>query len=507
MALNTNGSTPVYVPFSSRQQLLASLALQSTSRLSELVRISNFIFVPDEDQLINVTMADMVDKAHTLADTYFPEWTDRGKSDFGEFLVELFALFSEKDFYYINAFTNEGFLGKATIYSNVVLKAMTNGYMPKLFVSAKCKVNLEFPAGAELIVAPGNIVVSIPNTSLKYSNTEYLTIPQSAAPYFITADFAHGAYQTSTTNFNGKSVRISSKFVDISSITHAVNDTLWTRVNDFSHSASSDKHYMVLPEENGTFQIIYGTSGFGERPSLGSPTTTVYRVGSGTEGNVDNGLITSLSISPTVRPVTTFTQLTPAVGGQDAESIEDIRNHGSVYYRTQESIKGVRDCIEVLNSFPDINKSQALVFANNLYFYVIPESGLAATQEFLDEVQLRIKDQVVDFYIPGGVLTVYVPVTLNVNAYLLTGYDSISFIQQLTDFYLDYTNPLASAEYGKNFTLSDFVAKAIENIPGLQNITYNTVNGAAPADVVVDDHQILQAMTTSDITISIVNVS
>ena len=115
-----------------KEQLLQHFAGLDTSVLQKLYKYSNLLIIPDEDLLTNVTMSQMVEKAHSLADVYFPEWTDRSKSDFGQFLIELFALFSEKDFWYINAFANEGILRKMRSYSNVFSKVVSMGYSPTL---------------------------------------------------------------------------------------------------------------------------------------------------------------------------------------------------------------------------------------------------------------------------------------------------------------------------------------------------------------------------------------
>ena len=79
-----------------KEQLLAYFKTLDVATLERLQKYSKLLIIPDEDLLVNATMSQMVEKAHSLADTLFPEWTDRSKSDFGEFLVELFALFSEK---------------------------------------------------------------------------------------------------------------------------------------------------------------------------------------------------------------------------------------------------------------------------------------------------------------------------------------------------------------------------------------------------------------------------
>ena len=76
----------------SKEQLLQYFRGLDISTLEKLQKYSKMLIIPDEDLLVNATMSQMVEKAHSLADSLFPEWTDRSKSDFGEFLVEHRAL-------------------------------------------------------------------------------------------------------------------------------------------------------------------------------------------------------------------------------------------------------------------------------------------------------------------------------------------------------------------------------------------------------------------------------
>ena len=125
-----------------KEQLLQYFAGLDLSLLQKLEKYSKLLIIPDEDLLTYATMVQMVEKAHSVADSLFPEWTDRSKSDFGEFLVELIALFSEKDFWYLNAFANEGILRKMRSYSNAFSKASSLGYFPTVCTSAKATFNI-----------------------------------------------------------------------------------------------------------------------------------------------------------------------------------------------------------------------------------------------------------------------------------------------------------------------------------------------------------------------------
>lgn len=96
------------------QSLLNEFNRFDDETLEKLIVIADSILSPLDTELTSVDYASMlkeVFKPNGLADRYYREWTDRSKSDFGRFLVELFALFSDKNMFYINHFSREGFVG------------------------------------------------------------------------------------------------------------------------------------------------------------------------------------------------------------------------------------------------------------------------------------------------------------------------------------------------------------------------------------------------------------
>ena len=158
-----------------KETLLAYFSGLPLSTLQKLRRYSELLIIPEEDLLTNATMIQMVDKAHLLADSLFPEWTDRSKSDFGEFLVELFALFSEKDFWYINAFANESILRKAHSYSNVFAQVSALGYTPTLCKGATATFSLTFAAGNAATYKRGDLTVMVGD--IPFTNDEDFNVP------------------------------------------------------------------------------------------------------------------------------------------------------------------------------------------------------------------------------------------------------------------------------------------------------------------------------------------
>ena len=490
-----------------KTELLNSLSAYDIPTLTRLLALADKIITPDEDQLVNVTFEQMVAKAHSLADIHFPQWTDRSKSDFGEFLVELMALFSEKDFWYINAFANEHFLSRATLYSSVYAHVIVLGYRPTLYASASGRFQLTFAAGNSVTIEPGTIVVSPPDSDVQFTNKDTITVEAGAAPLDKTYTLYSGIYDSLATNFNGRSIEIGSPRIDLDSVTLTIDGLVWTQLETLAESDATDRHFIVVPDSDGKAVIAFGNNIFGLRPSVGDSCEVSFRYNTGTDGNLSSGTVTAIKNSPSTRTITAVTQLTDSEGGTDAESIEVMRNAGSIHFRTQGNIIGPSDMKDVLESQSDIHRAYSYSFASALYFHAIREDGVHATPEFLESVLDRIRETIRLDFDTYPVETAYITISeVTLEVYTLTGYTESEIISQMETLLEDYTDPLVNADFGSDFSLSEITESAVESIEGVQNIVWSTVNSVAAADVDVPHNQILEKMLLSAMNITVTYV-
>ena len=217
-----------------RTDLLKTLNTYDTAKLQKLVDVADKILLPDYESLVQVTFNDMITKAHSLADIHFPQWTDRTAADFGEFLVELFAMFSWKDFFYINIFNMESNLLTAKSYKNVYLLAKMLGYQPRLSKSSSVSFNVTFnnvPVGGT-VLKKGDLEITIANTDLVFTNSADVTI--AAGTSTVTIAMLSGRFRTQVGTYIGRSFRIPGNGVSADQLTtiQIGNDT-WTLVRIF----------------------------------------------------------------------------------------------------------------------------------------------------------------------------------------------------------------------------------------------------------------------------------
>lgn len=484
--------------------------------LQKLERYSEFLIIPDENLLTDTTMIQLVDRAHELADTLFPEWTDRSKSDFGEFLVELFAVFSEKDFWYINAFANEGILRKMRLYSNAFSQASALGYYPTLCRSSEAVFSITFAAGDEVTYGIGDLVINVAGT--KFTNDVAVTIPAQNSPRTVSMLLREGTYYYEDVPFNGFNIMLRKKNIDVNSIMVTIDELTWERVPNFGMSGNNSAHFMVLPEEDGSCTIYFGDHGFGMKPALGKSVRVGYRRCKGADGNVPYNEATVYSDLPS-RSVTAVEMQGDAQYGVYAESLTSIKEKAPLYFYTKRAAINEEVSESILNSFSFIYQSKVWRAGGEVHYKVIPTSGLP------DLVSSEISLLQQDFhpYIMLGFTPVYETNTykdlltcinpntskMKVTLYMVRGSDLEGagvIARQIMD---DITNPLISAKYGKGFVRSEVIALMMGNITGLQNVTFGyRLQGQTTfhtvSDVNIGDTDIFQAINQDDLIVEFI---
>ena len=330
----------------------------------------------------------MVDKAHLLADSLFPEWTDRSKSDFGEFLVELFALFSEKDFWYINAFANESILRKAHSYSNVFAQVSALGYTPTLCKGATATFSLSFAAGNAATYKRGDLTVMVGD--IPFTNDEAFSVP--AEETTLTLLLLHaGTFTSEDITFNGNSIFIRQKNIDVDSVFVQINNVEYTRVGTFGESDSDSTHFMVLPEEDGSVSIYFGHNGYGVQPALGSGIHVDFRTCDGSKQNFDFPTTMEVRVTDDLsqREVTGVTLMTAATGGSYAESLTSIQEKAPLMIGVQGTAVNTVSTEGLLNTLGFVKQSKVTLDGTTVSYRVIPTSG---SEEPTTEEQSKIYD-------------------------------------------------------------------------------------------------------------------
>jgi len=137
-----------------------------------------------------------------------------------------------------------------------------------------------------------------------------------------------------------------------------VNGVLWSEVHDFHGSAPRDRVYVARLNDDGSTSLNFGDGVHGARPATGTENIVAsYRKGIGAVGNVAAGQLTLLQTRPL--GVQGVTNPTPAMGGTDAETADDIRTNAALGLSTLGRIVSLQDYEDFARAFGGIAKALA----------------------------------------------------------------------------------------------------------------------------------------------------
>ena len=488
-----------------KAQIIASLSLLPLSKLEILNKYQEFLIVPTDDTMANVTMSQMVQKAHDLADVYFPDWTDRSETDFGEFLVQLMALFSEKDFWYINAFANQSLLTKMTVYSMAFIRSVELGYRADLFTAATAPFTVIFDAGAVTNYDKGQLIIQLADGT-KFTNSSVIALPLTIINYPLTTTLMQGAYNTETYSFNGRSVDLRKIKIDIETIDLYVEGVLWTKVEVFGSSGSSSTDYIVLPEEDGRCSIFFGEDGYGAKPIVGALIEVTYLNCTGVEGNVVTQTAT-VSKSVSTRIANAVTMNADATNGLDAATLGELKNKTLNYFNYRKAVLNEDSAKLWLMDQAEVSRAQVIITGNIVVFFFVNASGTTPSVTEIADVTARITPLISNGYFVNYAATTNINAsTIDVTLYYLTGYDAVEIESLAKQLIQDFTDPIVLAEYDEDFGLNDVSVLLLSKIPGLNNVTFNTVAGLPAADITVGPGEILDKIALTNITATMVAI-
>ena len=166
----------------------------------------------------------------------------------------------------------------------------------------------------------------------------------------------------------------------------AGSDTaLWRARRDLLNSSDSAEEFVVEVDNDGTAIIRFGDDIHGRRPEPGTEFVARYRVGNGSAGNI--GADSLIHIAKHIPEITFVGNPLPAQGGQDPESLEDVRQRAPVAYRVQERAVTPADYGEVTERYPDVQRAAATFRWTGSWhtvFLTVDRSGGAQVSEEFD---------------------------------------------------------------------------------------------------------------------------
>ena len=273
---------------------------------------------------------------------------------------------------------NEAFLDSAQIRGNVVTRAKLLGYTPRSTLAPKAIVNITVDVTSETGTIP--TILSLPrgtklNTIVDGEEYQYVVISNQNAQIvdntitktftFSNVTIVEGSYKTLLyrvdNDIENQKFQVSDRDSDTSTLRVRVRENeesssydIYTPFESLLNVNSTSKVYYLQENSNGFYEIYFGDSVTGYKPSNNNIITLdyVYTSGSESNGAITFSMVDSVSGYSNV----SITTLSKAAGGSDRETTESIRFNAPLTFTSQNRAVTSDDYRAIIQkSFSDID--------------------------------------------------------------------------------------------------------------------------------------------------------
>ena len=257
------------------------------------------------------------------------------------------------------------------------------------------------------------------------------------------------------------------------------NGAAWSDVPSLYGAGASQQVFATLNQSDGTTDVLFGDGVEGATLPTGQNNLQAnYRIGLGSSGNVAANTLTTLID----RPVGVYSVTNPeaATGGQDAQSIDDIRSNAPLTVLTLGRAVSLADYENYANTFAGIAKAYAVWIASG------PGQGVFLTVAGVDGAALptgnpTLSNLVTSLQNHGNPL---IPITIQSFVETLFGFSADlrydpayqqATVQAQVWKTLSSTYSFAERTFGQGVS-TDEISAVIQNVPGVIAVNVNGIN-------------------------------
>lgn len=332
-----------------------------------------------------------------------PEMTDHSESNILVIIVSIFSGIAEQLNYYIDNMAREAFITTARKYSSVVKHTKLIDYRIKASVpsSVDILVQLLDENGNPFVVTtptqvPINTIFTTNNGITFITIQDKIITPGNSMVTLIAQQksFNQNIDLGLTVGVVSETVNITSNYVD-GSMLITIGGEPWDLVSTLGFSGPYDKHFVIDISELGNAYIQFGDGLNGMIPTGNQPILVDYYTTTGISGNVDANTITSSNFDFTITGANSVIITNPiaSVGGNNYQTIEQIRRSAPLSLRTLDKGVTLQDYIDIAKLAPGVDKSDAKFDCNTgINIYISPVNGgiaqtalLQSTHDFIEE--------------------------------------------------------------------------------------------------------------------------
>lgn len=340
-----------------------------------------------------------------------PEYTDTSETDAGIVILEALANGLDILSLYLDVIANDVILPTTQDRSIAVILARCLGYIPyNQTASEYPQVFVLSDVREESTLIPKGTVVktkeSFDLATLYFETMKDFIIPSGVkgdekdedGNYLYTVQVQHGTsvYQDVIGTSSGaplQSFKLNYTGVLIDTIELYINEgkgqELWTRVDSFLDYDETSRVYMTSVDEFDVCTIEFGNGLKGKIPtSYPNGIIANYRVGGGSVGNVNSGIITELDSS--IAYVESTFNLEATTLGHDKESLDSIKENAPASFRSRDRLVTLEDYEDLLRmNFYDLLRVKALRDADDkklAHIYYMLREGYSMNSDLVSRI-------------------------------------------------------------------------------------------------------------------------
>jgi len=325
-------------------------------------------------------------------------WKDIYRSSTGSMLIEFLAYVLNLSLFYVERRAEESYLPTAQNLSSVKNLVSLLNYQPKRKTSAIGNLQFTLSGALSEIVFIPKYTECESTTGIKYLTNESSAIQKGQTTVTVSSIQGELA-QIELTSDGTLSQEFLINNTDVENsgntsnptFTIIVDGTEWTLVSSFLNSENTSEHYRIINEMDDTVSVVFGDNINGKSPANGSVILIKYVKSDGISGNVTyNDKITTLKdtiydgVGAIVSTIT-VTNTSSFLGGDDAESIEEIRAEAPLVFKTGDRAVTKTDFESILNNFSGV--ADVNVWGENEEALA---AGTSAVADMLNKVKMSI---------------------------------------------------------------------------------------------------------------------
>lgn len=185
--------------------------------------------------------------------------------------------------------------------------------------------------------------------------------------------------------------------------------TVWEPVRDLLASDDSASEFVVETESDGRAWVRFGDAEHGRRPSASTELRAFYRVGKGTGGNLGADALCHVVSDDLGGAVRQVRNPMPAAGGQDPESIDEVKQYAPQAFRTQKRAVTAEDWATVCALHPEVQRAVARFRWTGSWYTVFLTVDRAGGQPIDADFEAELLDFLEPYRLAGYDLEITAP--------------------------------------------------------------------------------------------------